>query len=277
MSKYQIQDPEARARLDEIDRIMNRTAVEAEKTRKEIEGLLQSFKKTRKEVNDMNKSSEEVKKQLAETGRKVAETTANIDKYLAEQKKHRTEIGDINKSSEEVKKQLAETGKKVAETTANIDKYLAEVKESRKEIGGLGKSLGMFAESYFSESLKKSKQFGGITYDHVEDDLNNTILMPNGVRIDAQFDIVMTNGDSVAIIEVKSKVQKDDVKDLVGKKLDSFKKIYQQYANYKFYLGVAGLSFDKNAEQEAIKTGVAILKLSGENIEIQDNHLIVYW
>ena len=177
---------------------------------------------------------------------------------------------------DETKKIIAEMGKRVDATTTNVDKFYAGLIETRKEIRGLGKSFGMYAETYFFESLKKSKKFGGITFDDVEDDVKNTILMPDKIRIDGQFDIVMTNGDSIAIIEVKSKVQKSDVKYLIEKKLGNFRKLYPHYADYKFYLGVAGFSYDTYAEEEALNHGVGILKITGDDIEIQDNHLIVY-
>ena len=173
---------------------------------------------------------------------------------------------------------------KIIETTAiesaksrqEIEGLLQSLKETRKEVNGLGNSYGKHAESYFFESLKKSKQFGGIIYDFVDDDYKGSNKLPDGQVINGQFDIVMHNGDSLAIIEVKSKVQQNDVKDLVNRKINDFKKIFPQYANNKFFLGIAGFSFEKGAEDEALSSGVGILKLSGENVEIKDKHLIVY-
>ena len=202
---------------------------------------------------------------------------------MEDYKKYATTFEQVWAAMAKTDKQIAEsnarmdrTDKQIAETTANIDKYFAELKETRKEVGGLSKSYGMHAETYFFESLKKTKKFGGITYDYVEDDVKNTILIPNGQRIDAQFDIVMSNGDSVAIIEVKSRVKQDDVKNLVHKKLADFKNLFLQYENYKFYLGIAGFTYENEAEEEALSSGVGILKISGENVEIVDDHLIVY-
>jgi len=178
-------------------------------------------------------------------------------------------IDKYAKTFEEVWAAMDRTDEQIAELTASI-------KETRKEVGGLSKSYGMHAESYFFESLKRTKQFGGINYNYVGDDIKGTFSMPNGEVVDGQFDIVMHNGDSVVIIEVKSKVKREDVKDLVDRKVEFYKKMYPQYAGKKFHLGIAGFSYDKNAEEEAMKRGVGILKLVGENVEIQDKHLIVY-
>jgi len=186
------------------------------------------------------------------------------------------QIEETNKQLAETQKIVAETSRKVDETTENIKTYLADLKEARKDIGGISRSNGMHAESYFFESLKRSKQFGGITYDYVEDDYKTSKKMPNGKKIVGQYDIVMHNGDSVAIIEVKHKVKEEDVIDLVERKVDMFKLLFPEYANDKIYLGVAGFSYDKNAEQEAIDRGIGILKLVGENVEIEDKHLRIY-
>jgi len=193
-----------------------------------------------------------VEKLFEETGKQMAESSARVDK------------------------QIAETSRKVDETTESIKTYLAELKEARKDIGGISSSNGMFAESYFFESLKRSKQFGGINYNYVGEDINGNYQLPNGTTIDDQYDIVMHNGDSVAIIEVKYKVKKEDVIDLTQRKIGNYKKIFPQYADKKIYLGVAGFSFDKLAVREAIKRGVGMLKLVGENVEIEDKHLREY-
>ena len=206
---------------------------------------------------------------------------------IKEIENYNQDFASVWAAMDRTEKQMAENAKQIAESNARMDKQIAEtnasikeflesIKETRKEVKGLSKSYGMHAESYFFESLKKTKQFGGITFDYVDDDLKNTRLMPNGKRLDGQFDIVMENGDSIAIIEVKSRVEKIDVIELVNKKLSNFKNLFLQYTNYKIYLGIAGFAFEKSAEKEALKSGVGILKLSGENIEIQDKHLVVY-
>ena len=219
----------------------------------------------------MDRTDKLIAESNARTDKQIAESNARTDKLIAESNAR------MEKLNAETDKQIAETSQKVAETSASIDKYLAELKETRKEVGGLGKSFGMFAECYFYESLKRSKQLGGITYNTVLDDVKNSHTMPNGEIIVGQFDIVMYNGDSIAIIEIKNKVQKEDIKDLINRKISDFKLLFLQHANKKFYLGIAGFSFDKNAEQEALNSGVGILKLSGENVEIQDKHLKVFW
>ena len=240
---------------------------------------------TMKNIADYNQDFASVWAAMDRTDQLIAESNARMEKLNAESKARMDELNaeskarmdELNAESKARMDELnAETNKKIAATTANIDKYYAEFRETRKEVNGMGKSYGMHAESYFFESLRKTKIFGGITYNFVVDDYKGTHTLPNGELLVGQFDIVMHNGDSVAIIEVKSKVQKEDVYDLITRKVAHFKLMFPQYADKKFYLGVAGFSYDKYAEEKALNSGVGILKLTGENVEIQDRHLIVY-
>ena len=57
-------------------------------------------------------------------------------------------------------KRMAEIGERVDTLAATVDKSYAEFIETRKEVGKMGNSYGMYVESYFFESLKKSMQFG---------------------------------------------------------------------------------------------------------------------
>ena len=180
------------------------------------------------------------------------------------------------KSSKKVDKLFAKTREQIDKTSKKVEELTASIEATRKEVGGIGDSYGMHAESYFYESLKNGMKFGGISFDLVEDDVKKSFKLPNGERLNAQFDIVMINCDTIAIIEVKSKVQKKDVWELVNRKLENYKTIHKHYANFKFYLGVAGFAYDKNAEESALENGVGMLKLCGENVEIEDKHLRVY-
>ena len=213
-------------------------------------------------------------RQLAETKKLIAESNERADKSTKESNERMDRM--FEESNERLDRMFEESKKLVDATTANIDKYLAEIKETRKEVGGIGNTYGKHAESYFFESLKKSKQFGGITYKHVVNNVKGTYTMQNETMIVDEFDIVMHNGDSIVIIEVKSKVEEEHVIDLINRKIGNYKLMSPQYAHKKFYLGVAGFFIKKDAEKEALKCGVGILTLSGDNLEIQDNHLRIY-
>jgi hypothetical protein len=87
------------------------------------------------------------------------------------------------------------------------------------------------------------------------------------LNLKGQYDAVMINGDTLAIIEIKYKVDKDDVIKLYTKQVSDFKKLYPEYRNYKMLLGIGGLSFEDKSEDEAHKNGIGIIKVIGDKVE----------
>ncbi len=138
-------------------------------------------------------------------------------------------------------------------------------------MGNISDNNGANAEDYFFNSLEVKPELGGIRYDTI---VKN--FMPKSKRGQGEFDIVMVNGESIALIECKYKAHKSDVEKLINKQVDSFKKIFPVYSNYKFYLGIASFSFYPELEDFAKENGIAILKQKGEVVEIIADNLKVY-
>jgi hypothetical protein len=115
-----------------------------------------------------------------------------------------------------------------------------------------------------------------VHFDTVKRHLSNSIPLGDGKTLDGEYDIALINKDSLGIVEVKYTVEKEDVDNLVKKQVENFKLLFPMYARYKFYLGIGGMSFNKQAEDEAKKLGVGILKLNGDAVEINDKNLKVY-
>ena len=57
------------------------------------------------------------------------------------------------------------------------------------------------------------------------------------------------------------------------KKAETFKALFPLYKDYTLYLGLAGFHVFANAEKEATKQGVGIIKQVGKNMVINDAHL----
>ena len=114
-------------------------------------------------------------------------------------------------------------------------------------------------------------ELGGVKYDSIT---KNYIIKSK--RGQGEFDIVMLNGESIALIECKYKAHLSDVEMLITKQVDSFKRLFPVYANFKFYLGIASFSFYPELEKFAKQNGVAILKQKGGVVEIEADNLKVY-
>ena len=165
----------------------------------------------------------------------------------------------------------AELTIKMRETDEQMKRTDATLERVGIRLGNISDNNGSNAEDYFFNSLEEKPELGGIYYDTI---LKN--FMPKSKRGQGEFDIVMLNGENIALIECKYKAHKSDVEKLITKQVDSFKKLFPIYASHKFYLGIASFSFYQELEKFAKDNGVAILKQKGDVVEIEADNLKAY-
>jgi len=172
----------------------------------------------------------------------------------------------------EIWKLFKETDLKFKELARDSKETDRLIKNLSKQIGGVSNSNGDVAESYFFNSFKKYPHFAEQDFESVEGNVNK---YSKSLNLKGEYDLLLSNGTSVAIIEIKYKAKKEDVAEVVNK-VENFKILFPQYKDYALYLGLAGLSVEKGAEKEAIKQGVGIIKQVGKNMVINDAHLKVF-
>ncbi|MDX2197096.1 MAG: hypothetical protein NW207_11840 [Cytophagales bacterium] len=134
-----------------------------------------------------------------------------------------------------------------------------------------GLNIGFSAKDFFYNSLKVKMKFGNIKFDKI---ILNQVGKMNGME--HEFDIVMYNGHTVALIEIKHKVHPIDIEVLKTKKLKNIKEYFSQYADYEYYLGIGGMSIADDIAQMARDEGIAVLRQVGELAKIDDKDLKKY-
>lgn len=82
-----------------------------------------------------------------------------------------------------------------------------------------------------------------------------------------EFDIIGAGSEAAILIEVESKLIRNDVEDLIAKMPDVFK-FFPHLRRPKLYGGVAGMSMEKDVERFAYKRGIFVFGASGDNIRI---------
>jgi len=170
-------------------------------------------------------------------------------------------------------KRNAEWEKRNAEwekRNAKIDKQIAE---NNKLIGGMGNNNGDFAQEFFFNALYHGnrKLFG----QEFQDVMPEVRRYSKKGGLKSEYDVMLLNGQSVCIVEVKYKADTDDVANTL-KKEASFRANFPEFANKSLYLALASLSFHKKVEKECRKQGVAIIKQLGKTIEVFDENLKVF-
>jgi len=174
---------------------------------------------------------------------------------------------------------FAETDRVLNEKFAKTDRVLSEkfaetdrrMKELQKTVGGITNNQGSFAEEYFFNSFEQGKlNFFGEKFDEIAKNLTH---FWQGLK--DEYDIVLYNHASVALIEVKYKAHVSDIPEVL-KKAETFRILFPNYKDFRIYLGLASMSFYPELEEACINNGIAIIKQVGDNVIINDKHLKAY-
>jgi type I site-specific restriction-modification system R (restriction) subunit len=186
-------------------------------------------------------------------------STMTFEEIKALQAENALAIKELIRSGEEAKRQMAETARQMAKNDEEIAKI-------HKELGGIGENNGLVAEEIVFHSLAKNKIFAGITFDTVDHGTVRSRKLPDGKNVKGEYDVLLYNGTSVAIIEVKHRVGQEALKRLIEVQLPRFRQIFPEYKDAKMYLGLGGMSFEKGIAEEAHRQGIATLTLSGDAV-----------
>jgi hypothetical protein len=180
-------------------------------------------------------------------------------------------------SAETPQSALASVKEMLKESSEKFDR---EMKESRLEyekrmkkleetMGSWYNNHGRFAEEYFFNSFEDGQRnFLGEQFDDITKNVK-------GLKTKDKFDIVMINGHTIGLIEVKFAAHESDLPKVM-KKADTFRLNFSNYRKHKIYLGLASLTFYPSVEEECIKNGIAIIKQAGDTVVINDQHLRAY-
>ena len=167
-------------------------------------------------------------------------------------------VASLAIANQETDKQMKETAKQMKETDRKLESIGIQ-------LGNMSKNQGDVAEEYFVNSLKNSLQIGSIKFDAL---LSNVELKTK--KVNDEFDILLVNGNTLALVEVKYKVHPNLI-DKLKKKIEHIR-LMPSYKNYKIYAGVAGFKVPKDAIDLARENGYFVLQRKGDIVEeISDN------
>ena len=169
----------------------------------------------------------------------------------------------------ETAEMMKENAKRMKKTDEQMNRTDARLDKVAKQLGGISNNQGDVAEEYFVNSLEDKLKIGELNFDY----LIQNFKAKKSHKILAEYDILLVNGKSVAIVEVKYKVHPNDLKQL-PKKIESLKKL-QQYENYKIYAGIAGFYIPDEVISKAKEEGFFVLQRKGDVMITHLEHLSV--
>jgi hypothetical protein len=162
------------------------------------------------------------------------------------------------KATDEQMKLNAIAQKATDEQMKRNDKLLTEKLERIGiALGNVTNNLGDVAEEFFFNSLANDTHLGGIYFDDIEKNGHK-----RRGKTEEEYDIIMTNGDAIGIVEVKYKAHENDL-DKLDRKMQNFKKLFPVYQNYKQYGAIASFHINDGAKKEALRRGYFVLQRTG--------------
>ncbi len=207
-----------------------------------------------------------------------------IEKLLEDSIRERKEAQQENAiGMKELKKAQRENAigmKELKEAQRENAIGIKELRESQKETDEMLKRLskkmnsflgnyGEVAEEYFYRSLEDKMTLGGIKFDEID----------RRVRYDShsiEFDIMLYNGESVGIVEVKSKVHPGEIESLTQSKVAGFKKDYPEQSQKKIYFGIASMVTNPPMIEEARKNQIFLMTQKGDHLEVINDQVKAY-
>ena len=253
-----------------------------EKERRQEEKERRQEEEERRQEEEKRRQEEEERRQEEEKREEKRRQEAEIrdEKRRQEEEKRRQEA-EIREEKrrqeeeirEEKRRQEEEIWRQEEKERRNI--IDAQMKNLNRMIGGISYSNGDMAEEFFYNTLKKDKTFLNEKFDSIRKNLTYRGLNNEyEVEPDAEYDILLFNGTSAALIEVKYNAKQNniDVKKLL-RRAEIFKIQFPEYKNHKLYLAVAAMSFKGWIVKKLHRAGIATIRQVGRKMVVYDKEV----
>ena len=206
--------------------------------------------------------NEHLEKRSAELDREFEKSRADFDRRMKKAEAAR------EKSDADFDRRMKEVEAAREKAAADFDRRM---KRQEELVGSWGNNHGSFAEEYFYNSFEQGKQnFFGEEFDDIEKGMKGYKK-----NYKDEYDIVLFNGKSIAIVEVKYKAHDRDIPKVI-KKAETFRVNYPDFKNHKIFLGLASMAFYPELEEECENEGIAVIKQTGDKVIINHEHLKAY-
>lgn len=164
------------------------------------------------------------------------------------------EMWELIREREKEYKEIKEGFKEVRQLFKETDKEIKDL--SRLFTGQWGKLIEALVEPgvinlFVDRNIRVTE-----THRRVES-------VRNGSKM--EIDLLLLNDQDIVVIEVKTTLQVDDVRDFLDD-LQNLLKFFPRYKTYNIYGAVAALRMEEGADRFAYKQGLFVLKAGKENM-----------
>ena len=167
---------------------------------------------------------------------------------------------DVKKMFAETDRRMQETDRRQQETARQMKETDRKLKEVGRQLGALGNRIGVFVQEMVKPGLVRLLRERGIdvhrTFPNIEVSRNGSAM---------EIDLLACNGDEVVVVEVKSKLETEDVKEHI-ERIGKFRRLFPEYKDHTILGAVAGMTVSENVAAFAEKSGFFVIAPSGEDV-----------
>jgi len=176
---------------------------------------------------------------------------------------------EIEKGFQEIWKLFEKTEKEIEKTSKTVEEagvYLKEMGErvdkTSEAVYALTGKWSRFVEGLIAPATERLFKERGVIIDKVSQRVKTR---HNGDTM--EIDILAINGEYAALIEAKSTLKAEDIKEHI-ERLADFKKFFPEYKDKKKLGAVGGIVIEENSDISAYKPGLFVIAESGETVKI---------
>ncbi len=161
-----------------------------------------------------------------------------------------------------LKQQSEEFAQRMKAQSEEFDKRMKkQEKDFNRQLGILSNRLGDFVEAFVEPSVVRLFQERGLDVHVVTRDVK---AKNPKLNLAMEIDLLVINGDSCVLIEVKSNLSIDDVNEHI-ERMSKFKPLFPLYADKKVYGAVTGMVIPENVAKYAYKKGFFVIAQQGDS------------
>jgi flagellar motor protein MotB len=192
------------------------------------------------------------------------------------QKEHAQGMQEFREGMEKLRENQAESQKENAQGMQEFRDGMAKLRESQKEtdrqmkeynkrFGEFTKRFGEVVEYMVAPNL--CEKFGelGLVFPKAN---SGTRVSDHENNIHFEIDVMLENGDKALLVEVKTKLDSEDVKNHI-KRIEKMRNYADLHGDRRAFLGaVAGVVMASNVKEYALGQGLYVVEPSGETFNI---------
>ena len=166
-------------------------------------------------------------------------------------------IKELRESQKETARQMEETDRKMKETARQMEEY-------NKRFGEFTNRFGEVVEYMIAPNLREKFWEMGLEFNQA----NPNAVFSEKKNILFEVDVLLQNGDKAMLVEVKTKLTTEDVKEHI-ERLEKMRAYADLHGDKRAFLGaVAGVVMTDNVKKYALDQGFYVIEPSGETFNI---------